>query len=115
MKAHNLHPVWKRHFVHTTNSKHDLPVAQNVLNRDFKPAWPDRTWAADITYIQTQTGWLYLAAVLDLYSRKPLAGPCLPACLLIWFVTHSGWQSSSASQPPDCDRGSQYASQAHRE
>jgi transposase InsO family protein len=49
MKAHNLHPVWKRRFVHTTNSKHGLPAAQNVLNRDFKPTWPDRTWAADIT------------------------------------------------------------------
>ena len=54
----------------TTNSKHSLPIAANVLNRQFRPDAPNRAWVTDITYVATEEGWLYLASVMDLYSRK---------------------------------------------
>lgn len=60
----------KRQFKVTTNSKHDYPIAPNLLKRQFKVNAPNRVWVADITYIRTFEGWLYLAAVMDLYSRK---------------------------------------------
>ncbi|WP_427929854.1 IS3 family transposase [Xanthomonas oryzae] len=65
MKRHGLKARWKRKFTHTTDSRHDLPVAANVLDRRFKPSAADQAWVADITYIRTERGWLYLAAVLD--------------------------------------------------
>ena len=60
----------KRQFKVTTNSKHEYAVAPNLLNRQFKVDAPNRVWVADIAYIRTFEGWLYLAAVMDLYSRK---------------------------------------------
>ncbi|WP_409974354.1 IS3 family transposase [Bacillus sp. Bva_UNVM-123] len=54
----------------TTNSKHQHPVSENVLNRQFKASKPNQYWVTDITYIPTNEGWLYLATVMDLYSRK---------------------------------------------
>ncbi len=60
----------KRRFVHTTDSNHTMAVAKNLLARDFKADAVNTKWAADITYIPTQQGWLYLAAVMDLYSRR---------------------------------------------
>jgi putative transposase len=59
----------KRKFRQTTDSNHTLPVAENVLARDFQPEQPNRSWVADITYIPTREGWLYLAVVEDLFSR----------------------------------------------
>ena len=56
--------------VQTTDSDHDHPIADNVLDRSFTAEGPDRKWAADVTYVHTDEGWLYLAAVIDLYSRK---------------------------------------------
>ena len=53
----------------TTDSRHDFPIAPNLLDRDFTAAKPNQIWLADITYIETDQGWLYLAAVMDLYSR----------------------------------------------
>ena len=66
MRQAALKPVWKRKFVHTTNSKHDLPIAANVLDRQFNPPAPSRAYVSDITYIRTGAGWLYLAIVMDL-------------------------------------------------
>jgi transposase InsO family protein len=60
----------KRKFVVTTDSRHQQPVAANVLDRDFQADAPDRKWTGDITYIATRQGWLYLAVVMDLFSRK---------------------------------------------
>jgi putative transposase len=60
----------KHKFVVTTNSDHPLSIAENLLNRDFSAAAPNRKWVADITYIPTKQGWLYLAVVLDLFSRR---------------------------------------------
>ena len=59
----------KRKWKATTNSRHSLPVSPNVLSRDFAAAEPNCTWAGDITYIWTAEGWLYLAVILDLFSR----------------------------------------------
>ena len=68
MRQAALKPVWKRKFVHTTDSKHNLPIAANVLNRQFDPTAPNLAYVSDITYISTGAGWLYLATVLDLCS-----------------------------------------------
>ena len=70
MKLNGLRPVWRRKFVHTTDSKHGLAVSPNVLNRQFEQALPNQVWVADITYIRTRSGWLCLAVVLELHSRK---------------------------------------------
>ena len=70
MRVNQLRSVWRRKFVHTTDSKHAMPVAENVLDRQFARASPNEAWVSDITYIRTRSGWLYLAAVLDLHSRK---------------------------------------------
>jgi putative transposase len=58
----------QRQFKATTDSEHDLPIAQNVLARDFTTAEPDRAWVADMTYIWITEGWLYLAVIIDLFS-----------------------------------------------
>lgn len=119
MKLHALKARWKRKFVHTTDSKHDLPIAGNVLDRQFNPSQPDQAWVADITYIRTGRGWLYLATVLDLYSRKVVGwamAPNMPAELVCTAL-----QMAIALRQPKpglivhTDRGSQYASQAHRD
>jgi putative transposase len=60
----------KRKFKATTDSEHDSPIAKNVLGRDFTATEPDRTWVADMTYIWTTQGWLYLAVIIDLFSRR---------------------------------------------
>ena len=70
MKMHGIKARGKRKFVVTTDSPHDLPVAPNLLARDFSPAAPDQVWSSDITYIATDEGWLYLAVVIDLFSRQ---------------------------------------------
>ncbi len=70
MRGMGLAARRRRRFRCTTDSRHGYPVAPNLLQRDFRAAAPDRVWLADITYIGTAEGWLYLAAVLDLFSRK---------------------------------------------
>lgn len=69
MKQAGLKARHKRRYKVTTDSKHNLPVARNLLNRQFDVQKPDQVWTADITYIPTQEGWLYLAVVMDLYTR----------------------------------------------
>ena len=69
MRAGGIRAKQKRKFKATTDSKHSHPVAPNLLRRDFKASAPNQKWVADITYVPTREGWLYLAAVLDLYSR----------------------------------------------
>ena len=118
MRANGLRSAWKRKFVHTTDSKHDLPIAENVLSRQFDPEAVNTAWVADITYIRTRSGWLYLAVVLDLFSRKIVGwsmAPNMPAELVC-----SAMQLAIAQrQPPPgliahSDRGSQYASASYR-
>ena len=69
MKENGIAAAGKRKYKATTNSKHNLPVAPNLLNQNFKIQQPDRVWVTDITYIGTDEGWLYLVTVLDLYFR----------------------------------------------
>jgi len=71
MRHHGIRAIMARpRRVRTTDSRHDLPIAPNLLDRNFTTAAPNRIWLADITYVETDQGWLYLATVLDLYSRK---------------------------------------------
>ncbi len=70
MQRHGIKARGKRKFVVTTDSKHDLPIAPNLLARNFTPEAPNQTWSSDITYIATDEGWLYLAAIIDLFSRQ---------------------------------------------
>lgn len=118
MRQHRLRPVWKRKFIHTTDSRHSLPISPNVLARQFDPAAPNQAWVADITYIRTRAGWLYLAVVLDLYARKVVGwamAPDMQATLVC-----SALQLAIAQRQPAAglivhsDRGSQYASAAHQ-
>lgn len=70
MKKADIHDVTKKKYRATSDSKHSHPVAANHLNRNFKLNKPNKFWVADITYIFTQEGWLYLSTIMDLYSRK---------------------------------------------
>ena len=70
MRDIGLYSRIKRKFVVTTDSNHALKIAENILNRDFTAKSANQKWAADISYIPTRLGWLYLAVVMDLFSRK---------------------------------------------
>ena len=70
MRENGIRARHKRRFKATTDSRHSMPVADNLLARNFTPAAPNRVWTGDITYIQTGEGWLYLAIVLDLFNRE---------------------------------------------
>ena len=101
-------------FVVTTDSKHDLPIAENLLNRDFGATEANIKWASDITYIWTREGWLYLAVVLDLFSRR-VVGWCMQQSMDRSIVLNALEMALGQRQPGEglvhhSDRGSQYAS-----
>ena len=113
MKKHGLRPVWKPKFIHTTNSNHGLPVAENLLNRQFNPQRANLSWVADITYIRTRSGWLYLAAVMDLFSRK-IVGWAMAPHMRAELVCSAMQLAITQRQPEPgliahSDQGSQYA------
>ena len=118
MRTHGLRATWRRKFIHTTDSRHSLPTADNVLDRQFEPAAPNQAWVSDITYLRTRSGWLYLAAVMDLYSRKIVGwamAPAMPAQLVCSALQMAITQRNPApGLIVHSDRGSQYASDAHR-
>ena len=118
MRVNGLRPVWRRKFVHTTHSKHTMAVSPNVLNRQFEQALPNRVWVADITYIRTRSGWLYLAVVLDLHSRKIVGwacAPAMPAALVCAALQMAIIQRNPApGLIVHSDRGTQYASAEHQ-
>ena len=118
MRLNGLHPVWKRKFVHTTDSKHSMPVSPNVLARQFEKPLPNQAWVSDITYIRTRSGWLYLAAVLDLHSRKIVGwamAPEMPATLVCTALQMAIVQRNpAAGLVVHSDRGTQYASAQHQ-
>src|SRR5690554_3509782 len=70
MRENGIQAIQKRKSKRTTDSNHGFVVAENLLNREFHQDAPNKVWLADITYVDTQQGWLYLAAVLDVHSRK---------------------------------------------
>ena len=118
MRQAGLRSKVARRFRATTNSRHTFPVADNLLNRSFTASAPDRVWGADITYVQTLEGWLYLAVVIDLYSRRIVGwgmGDRLTAELAI-----SALRMALQCRKPEpgllhhSDRGIQYASKEYR-
>lgn len=114
MKLHGIKARAKRKYKATTDSNHNLPVAENLLNREFTPATPDAVWTSDITYIATDEGWLYLAVVIDLFSRQ-VVGWSMKAHMrteLVSDALHMAW-FRRRPQPGvifHSDRGSQYCS-----
>ena len=108
----------RRKFRCTTDSNHDHPVAENVVDRQFEPEAPNRVWTADITYIATREGWLYLAAVEDLYSRQ-VVGWSMSERIDSRLVVDALEMAVSRRLPGEglvahSDRGSQYASEHYR-
>lgn len=114
MKRFGIRAKTKRKFKATTDSKHKLPTASNILNRNFNPTAPNKVWAGDITYLSTKEGWLYLAVVLDLYSRKVVGwsmGETLNRELTLEAMRMAIRQRQPGSDLlSHSDRGSQYAS-----
>ena len=109
----------RRRFKTTTDSNHPFPIAKNILNRNFGATEPDQAWVADITYIPTQHGWLYLAVVIDLFSRR-VVGWSMAEHMRVELVL-SALQSALGHRLPassgllfHSDRGSQYASGDYR-
>ena len=119
MRHHGIRAIMARpRRVRTTDSRHDLPIAPNLLDRNFIAAAPNRIWLADITYIETDQGWLYLAAVMDLFSRKVVGWAMrdhlrteLPAAALQMAISA---QRPGAGLIHHSDRGVQYASADYR-
>ena len=119
MRSLGLRAKIKRAFVpRTTDSAHDRPVAPNVLDRQFAADAPNRKWAADITYIPTDEGWLYLAGVIDLCSRK-IVGWSMADHMETELVADALTMALVRRRPPagllhHSDRGVQYASDAYQ-
>ena len=116
MHDHGIKARGKRKFKATTDSNHSMPVAPNLLARDFSPAAPNTAWTSDITYIETDEGWLYLAVILDLFNREVVGWSMKPhmrqdlvvdALRMAWFRRHPAPGLIMHS-----DRGSQYCSKA---
>lgn len=114
-----LAPVYKRRYRITTDSDHALPIAPNILARHFNGWVPDRAWVGDVTYVATQEGWLYLAAILDLASRRVVGWSLrdrMTSTLVCKALQAAYWQRKPApGLIMHTDRGSQYASRAHRQ
>ena len=116
MQAHGIQARHKRRFRVTTDSKHTLPIAPNLLERNVEPEAPNQVWTSDITYLWTDEGWLYLAIVLDLFNREVVGWSLKPrmtsdivtdALTMAWFR-----RKPAAGLLHHSDRGSQYASHA---
>lgn len=102
----------------TTDSNHNLPVAPNLLNQDFAVSGPNRAWVADITYVATEEGWLYLAAIKDLWNRE-IVGYAMSHRMTQDLVGRALFRAVAAKRPPKglihhSDRGSQYCSRSYQ-
>jgi len=118
MRANGLVACYKRPFITTTDSEHQYSVAVNIIKRNFDVKERDRVWASDITYIRTYEGWLYLAAVMDLYSRK-IVGWAMSDNLQCSLVQNAlNMAIANRSVDPGLihhsDRGLQYASDVYQ-
>ena len=108
----------KRKFKATTNSSHTLPLAPNLLDRQFAVATPNCTWVTDITYVATDEGWLYLAGIKDLFNGE-LVGYAMSDRMTTTLVSQALFRAVAAKRPAKglihhSDRGSQYCSHAYR-
>ena len=116
MRENGIRARHKRRYKATTDSKHNLPVAPNLLDRNFMPPAPNRAWSADMTYIWTDEGWLYLAVVLDLFNREVVGWsikPRMTADIVVDALTMAWFRRKPApGLIHHSDRGSQYASHA---
>ena len=118
MREHGIRAKAPRRFVRTTDSNHRQPVADNLLGRDFDPPGPNESWSADITYVPTADGWLYLAVVEDLFSRM-IVGWAMGATMTSRLVVDALEMAIRRRLPgaglvAHSDRGSQYASEHYR-
>jgi putative transposase len=118
MHDHAIHAKSARKFRHTTDSNHPLPVADNVLDRQFDPQGPNERWVTDITYVPTREGWLYLAVVEDLYSRR-VVGWAMANTMTSRLVVDALHMAVQRRFPGEgllahSDRGSQYASEHYQ-
>jgi putative transposase len=119
MKIHGIVGKAKKKFKATTNSKHALPVAENLLKQNFAAEKPNTVWVSDITYVWTSEGWLYLAVILDLFSRQ-VVGWAMSDRLTSGFVVKALYQAIGRRHPSSgcilhSDRGIQYASTDFRD
>ncbi len=121
MQLHGIRGKGKKRFKVTTDSNHAWPVSPNLLNREFTVSEPNRVWVGDITYIATDEGWLFLAVVIDLFSRQVVGwslqetmtrGIVIDALRMAWFKRRPGKQAGPIFHS---DRGSQYASHDFRD
>ena len=119
MRRHGVRAIMARpRRARTTDSRHDLPIAPNLVDRDFTTTAPNRIWLADITYVETGEGWLYLSTVMDLYSRK-IVGWAMRDHLRAELPLAALRMAISAQRPGiglihHSDRGVQYASHEYR-
>ena len=109
----------KRRYKNTTDSNHNLPIAPNILNRDFYASQPDTKYVGDITYIPTGEGWLYLATVIDLHSRR-IVGWSMDDTMKVSLVNDALTMAIKQRTPAQgliwhTDRVSQYASYSHKD
>lgn len=118
MRENGIRAKRKRRFKVTTDSKHNLPVAPNLLERNFTPTGPNQVWTSGITYLWTDEVWLYLAITMDLFNRE-VVGWSLKPRMTADIVTDAltmGWfrRKPTAGLIHHSDRGSQYASEAYQ-
>lgn len=119
MREEGLKARIRRRYKATTDSSHGLPVAENLLARQFERSAPNQVWVSDITYIPTDEGWLYLATTLDLYSRR-IVGWSMRERMTSELVIDALQMAITQRHPPaglmhHSDRGSQYASAAFQQ
>ena len=119
MRENGIRARHKRRYRATTDSTHGLPVADNLLNRHFSPAAPNQVWTADLTYVWTDEGWLYLAVVLDLFNRE-IVGWSIKSRMTADIVVEALTMAWFRRKPlpgllHHSDRGSQYASLVFQE
>jgi len=118
MRQYDLGAAKKKRFVRTTDSKHDNPIAANILNRQFDVGVRERVWVGDITYLRTPQGWLYMAAIVDLGTRKWVGfsiAAHMEASLVNDALNMALLQERDQPLLMHSDRGSQYASGDHRD
>jgi transposase InsO family protein len=120
MRENKLNARLRKKYIRTTNSKHAFPVSENILNREFHAEQGGQKWVSDITYLRTESGWVYLTVVLDLYDRKVI-GWALSASMEASETTVAALEMAVKNRTPEnglifhSDRGVQYCAQGFRD